>query len=245
MGGSSQPALKCSKLEFGALWNTLGWWARAAFHIPALPMPGGGEGSAAPYHCSIRDRFHLSPLAFWVFNAPVVSGSWLTRMGEAGWLRSCFWPGFSQIFADRSDTEEQVTALTKDPKLLSRQEVPLLQLFTTALQSDAGWLQPLGAQCCAPARAAPCLRAKVGRKGRETRKAVFLHIPMVLFWCLVCGWVPWWRERVLTVGCCHQKRGTGVFRHNFLNPEQQSNSDTQPPTCKVVHGWCCNFSGCL
>lgn len=30
--------------------------------------------------------------------------------------------------------------------------------------------------------------------------------------------------------------GSGVFRHNFLNPEQQSNSDTQPPTCKVAHG---------
>lgn len=41
MGGGSQPALKCSELEFGALWNTLGWWAQAASHIPALPMPGG------------------------------------------------------------------------------------------------------------------------------------------------------------------------------------------------------------
>lgn len=39
---------------------------------------------------------------------------------------------------------------------------------------------------------------------------------------------------MLAVGCYHQKRGTGVFRHKFLNPEHQSNSDTQPPMCKVV-----------
>lgn len=39
---------------------------------------------------------------------------------------------------------------------------------------------------------------------------------------------------MLAVGCYHQKRGIGVFRHKFLNPEHQSNSDTQPPMCKVV-----------
>lgn len=138
---------------------------------PSPPHARGGEDSAAPYYCSIREGFHLSSSAFWVFNAPMVSGSWLTIVSEVGWLQAASGQGPVRLLQTTQtlspDPEEQLTALTKDPKPLSRQEVPLLRLFTTALQPDAGWLQPLGAQFCAPASTAPCLAAKVGRGGRE------------------------------------------------------------------------------
>lgn len=131
-----------------------------------------------------RERFHPSSLIFWVFTAaPMVSGSWLTIVSEVGWLRSFFWQGSVRFLqttqALSPEPEEQLTALAKDPNPLSRQEVPLLQLFTTALQPDAGWLQSLWAQLCAPARAAQVLAAKVGRGGRERYQKLF---PSTFLW---------------------------------------------------------------
>lgn len=149
-------------------WETLWGDGHKQHASPSSPHASRGEGSAAPYLCSSRERFHPSSLTSWVLTAPRVPGSCLSITGEVGWLRSFLWPGFSQVFADHPDPEEQLTALTKDPNALSRQEVPLLQLFTTALQPDAaGWFQPSGAQFCAPASTAQSLDAKVGSQGRE------------------------------------------------------------------------------
>lgn len=198
-----------------------------------------------------RERFHPSSLIFWVFTAaPMVSGSWLTTVSEVGWLRSFFWPGFSQVFADDPGTEPRARGAAHST--CQRSQPPVQAGGATAAvvhHSPAArcWLAPIlmGIVVC-PGQGCPGPGCQGGqRRQREIPKAVSLHIPVVLFQCLVCGWVSWWRGRVLEVGCYHQKRGIGIFRHNFPNPEQQTNLDTQPPTFKVAHGWCCNFSGCL
>lgn len=246
MGGSSQPALKCSKLESGALGNTLGWWAQAACQSQLSPCQQG-RGLSCPIPLFQQGEIPSFLIDFLGAHCP--QGTWKLLIHN-GWSR----------VAEELPLARVQSGFCRPPRprgaahsTYQRSQCPVQAGGTSA----AAVHHSPAARCC---RLVPALRGTVlcpsqhcpepecqgGQpRQREVPKAAFLHIPMVLFQCLVWGWVSWWRGRVLAVGCHHQKSGIGVFRHNFLNSEQQSNSGTQPPPCKVAPGWCCNFPGCL
>lgn len=78
-----------------------------------------GERAQLP-HTTVIYIFQLSSLSFWVFTAPTLSGSWLSIMGEVGWLRSFFWPGSARFLqTTQTLSPDQRSSSHNSPKILS------------------------------------------------------------------------------------------------------------------------------
>lgn len=164
-------------------------------HPTSQPSPcQGGRGFSCPILLFHQGGIPSFLISFLGVQCP--HGIW-KLVNHSEWSRvaaSCFWPGSSQAFADHPDSEPRPRGAAYSP--YQRSQAPVQAGGTTAEvvhHSPAArcWMAPTlrGTVLC-PSQYCSMPGCQGGqRRQREVLKAVFLHIPVVLFWCLICGWM--------------------------------------------------------